>query len=262
MQTQIITPEQFDIDNITFSEVKKLPNGGKNVFVNIDNEGSKFKMVFQTPKMMCPYGMSCFDQGEYPKYSLEMSFGGMEEDPTLKRFYDNLEAFDKKMISEAMKNSLAWFGKKKISEEVVSALYAPGIKVSKDKETGEPNNKYPPTFKVKVPFKDDQFDCGVYDNKKNKIQDNIGDLLTKGCRVQCLIQCVGLWFAGGKFGCSWKIVQVKVNPSKSISGYSFIDDSDDEEEDDNSNKLKADSAESDDEVVEDSDLEEETTDGM
>ena len=91
--------------------------------------------------------------------------------------------------------------------------------------------------------------------QQNKIQDNIGDLLTKGCRVQCLIQCVGLWFAGGKYGCSWKIVQVKVNPSKSISGYSFIDDSDDEEEDDNSNKLKADSAESDDEVVEDSDLE-------
>lgn len=261
MEHKILTPEEFDINNVKFSEPKSLSNGGKAIYLNYEEEGTKKIIVFQTPKMMCPYGLSCFDQGEYPKYSLEMSFGGKEEDSTLDRFYENMDSIDKKLISEGMKNSKAWFKKSKISEEVVTALYAPGIKVSKDKETGEPNNKYPPTFKVKVPFKDDRFTCGVYDSKKNKIEDNIGDLLSKGCRVQCLIQCVGLWFAGGKYGCSWKIVQVKVNPSKTITGYSFIDDSDDEE-DDNANKLKSSSAESEDEVVEDSDLEDEVTEGM
>ena len=252
METVILTPDKFDIDNVKFSEPKSLSNGGKAIYLNYETEGTKQIIVFQTPKMMCPYGLSCFDQGEYPKYSLEMSFGGMDDDPTLERFFQNIESIDNKLISEGMKNSQAWFKKKKISEEVVTALYAPGIKVSKDKDTGEPNNKYP--------FKDDRFTCNVYDNKKTKIEDNVSDLLGKGCRVQCLIQCVGLWFAGGKYGCSWKIVQVKVNPSKSITGYSFVDDSDDD--DDNSNKLKSADAESEDEVVEDSDLEEEVAEGM
>lgn len=261
METVILTPEKFDINNVKFSEPKNLSNGGKAIYLNYETDGNKQIIVFQSPKMMCPYGISCFDQGDYPKYSLEMSFGGMDDDPTLERFFQNLESLDKKLISEGMKNSQAWFKKKKISEEVVTALYAPQIKVSRDKETGEPNNKYPPTFKVKVPYKDERFTCSVYDNKKNKVEDNISDILGKGCRVQCLIQCVGLWFAGGKYGCSWKIVQVKVNPSKSITGYSFVDDSDDEDEDDNANKLKN-ASESDEEVVEDSDLEEEVAEGM
>lgn len=263
METIILTPDKFNINNVKFSEPKILPNGGKAIYLNYETNGNKQIIVFQTPKMMCPYGISCFD-GEYRKYSLEMSFGGMEDDTTLEKFYQNIEAIDNKLISEGINNSQAWFKKKKISEEVVTALYAPGIKVSRDKDTGEPNNKYPPTFKVKVPFKDEKFTCNVYDNKKTKIEDNICDLLGKGCRVQCLIQCVGLWFAGGKYGCSWKIVQVKVNPSKSITGYSFVDDSDDD--DDGSNKVKSSEDGSDDDdddvVAEDSDLEDEAVEGM
>ena len=58
--------------------------------------------------------------------------------------------------------------------------------------------------------------------------------LIRGCEVQALIEHSGIWFAGGKYGCSWKVVQLKVTAPSSIKGYSFIDSSDDEVEDDDS----------------------------
>merc|ERR1712028_122738 len=63
------------------------------------------------------------------------------------------------------------------------------------------------------------------------IEGELSEVLVKGAKVQALIQCVGLWFAGGKYGCSWKVLQIKVTPPQGVSGYSFIEDSSDEEGD-------------------------------
>ena len=58
--------------------------------------------------------------------------------------------------------------------------------------------------------------------------DDCEDIFVKNTKIRGIIQCVGLWFAGGKYGCSWKIVQLKVTKQSAISGYAFIADSDDE----------------------------------
>lgn len=254
METIILKPEQFEISKVQFSEPKNLSNGGKAIYLNYLDDNKKKILVLQTPKMTCPYGLSCYDQGDYPKYSLEMSFGGMDDENSIGALYRVFESLDKKLIDSGIENSQAWFKKKKMSKEVISALYASQIKVSKDKETGEPNDKYPPTLKVKVPFKDEQFICDAYDQNKVKITNNFKEILGKGSKTQSLIQCVGLWFAGGKYGCSWKILQLKVQPTNQITSYSFVDESDDE---DNNNKKDD---EDEDEVIEDSDLDEEVQD--
>ena len=152
---------------------------------------------------------------------------------------------DEKLVNDGVTNSMTWFKKKKQTKEVCKALYAPQIKVSKDKN-GEPDGKYPPTMKVKVPWKDGSFQCDAYDSKKQLITDDLSNVLVKGTQVQALIQCVGMWFAGGKYGCSWKVVQMKLTPPAGIHGYSFIDDSEDEGE--------ADNVDEDDDVVDDEDL--------
>ena len=58
--------------------------------------------------------------------------------------------------------------------------------------------------------------------------------LVKGSTGISLFECLGVWFAGGKFGVGWKVVQMKVDVPESIQGYA-IENSDDEEEDDNGN---------------------------
>jgi len=241
---QIVKAKELNVKNITYSEPKSLQTGAKAVYVNYEGK----PLILQTPKMSCPFGMNVYEDGEYPKYSLPLSFRGMEGNESLSKFHEALENFDKKLLKDGVKNSMLWFKKKKQSLEVCKALFSPQIKQSLD-ENGEPNGKYPDTIKLKLPFKADKFLCDAYDSNRELITTDLKNVLTKGSKVQALIQCVGLWFAGGKYGCSWKIVQMKITPAAGVNGYSFLsdseDDGDDNEEEDNEeeNELLVDSDE-------------------
>jgi hypothetical protein len=117
------------------------------------------------------------------------------------------------------------------SREVIKAFYTPSIKVSLDRE-GKPK-PYPPTLKVKLPKKNDTFEAQFYDAEKRPYEGvTVEDLLTKGARGVFLLQCTGLWFAGSKFGASWKAVQVKMTsvPSNGLGRGCAIQD-DEEGED-------------------------------
>ena len=49
------------------------------------------------------------------------------------------------------------------------------------------------------------------------------DFIKKGTQVATIIQCGGLWFANGKFGITWKLVQAAVQkPKPAITGTCFI----------------------------------------
>ena len=45
--------------------------------------------------------------------------------------------------------------------------------------------------------------------------------LIKGAKVVCLLQCGGVWIAGGKFGVTWKVIQLQITPPSIISGFSI-----------------------------------------
>ena len=114
----------------------------------------------------------------------------------------------------------------------MSSLYNPVVKVSKDKETGEPDGKYPPTVKVKIPNYDGKWGCDIYDDKKNELKpspEELKDMISKGTKVQALIRCTGVYFAAGKYGVTWRVTQLKIFKSSSLKGYAFVDDSDDED---------------------------------
>ena len=49
----------------------------------------------------------------------------------------------------------------------------------------------------------------------------------KGAKTQLIVQLTGIWFAGGKYGCSWKIVSGKFQLHQN-SKVAFIEDSDTE----------------------------------
>ena len=224
-QPQIVKSEKFDVSKLEYQEPKKLSHGGQAIYVNYEGK----PLILQTPKMSMPWGMGKFE-GDIPKFSLDLSFKGMDSNPSLESFYNAVNSLDEKLLDDGVTNSMTWFKKKKQTKEVCKALYAPQIKVSKDKN-GDPDGKYPPTMKVKVPWRDGSFQCDAYDSNKKMIEDDLSNVLVKGTQVQALIQCIGMWFAGGKYGCSWKVVQMKLTPPAGIHGYSFIDDSDDEEDD-------------------------------
>ena len=76
--------------------------------------------------------------------------------------------------------------------------------------------------------RDGKFETAVYDDKKRPLTDiPLEDVLMKGSQITTLIQCTGVWFAGSKYGLSWKAVQIRVDKMPdAIRGFAFLDDGD------------------------------------
>ena len=228
----LVKGKNIDTNAITFSVPKSLDNGAKLVYVNY-NQG---RFSVQTPWMTMPWKMGAYTDGEYPKYSIDLSFKGMDENPELKAFYDKFKALEQTIIDGGLEHSVAWFKKNIKSREGVSEKFGPIIKESRDKETGEPDGKWPAVMKLKMPCRDGVWECKVSnkDGTPYKINDsenpvNCEDLFVKNTRVRAIITCVGLWVASGNYMCQWKLSKAAVDVPESFSNEDFLDDSDGEE---------------------------------
>ena len=254
----IVKPKNFDITLLEFSEMKTNQYGGKVVYLKYN--GGKFRL--QTPKMYMPYGMNDFeikDDGSEEvkghKYTLDMSFKGIDrendqsvssdvrkEAKRLSEFHSVLTSIDTKVKEQAKANSIAWLKCKKASDEMITQQYKSVLNVSMDKETLEPDGKWPDTAKTKIQYYDGVFKTEVYNEKREPV--DIQEWLGKGSQVASLIECSGIWFAGGKFGIGFKVIQTQVlyKPQESY-GYCAItlSDSDDDSDSDDSDSDSDDS---------------------
>jgi hypothetical protein len=116
---------------------------------------------------------------------------------------------DALMIEEGVKNSKTWF-KADLNKEVIKAFYTPSLKYSKDKEGNVLS--YPPNIKVKLPKRNGEFDTKFYDLNGTPYKGvPIEDLLVKGIQVTAIIECGGVWFAGSKFGLTWRAKQIAIH---------------------------------------------------
>lgn len=219
----VTLPKNFDASEITFDSVKKNAMGGKVVYMKHNGQN---RLTLQTPLLAAPFGVSGYtdDKTGITKYSLDVSFKGVDDEPKIKELHDKMESFDAYLIDAAVKNSKEWFGKK-MTKEVVEALYRPLVKPSKDPE------KYAPTMKFKMPDKDGRILVKAYTSDKKEFD---LDNFQPGSKVQALIECSSIWFVNKQFGVSWKLVQLLVSKPEKISGFSFIqdDDAQDAESDD------------------------------
>ncbi len=231
----VLLAKNFDTEKLKYSELKIMKSGAKSVYINYNGN----KVNLQTPVLSLPYGVNDNMQfikkddnrkEEERKYDVTASFKGMDENAKIKQFHDKMKELEQKIIDDAFKNRLVWlknnYGGNK---EVVANMFTPIVKHDKDKQTGEYANKYPPTFKAKIPYnsQENKFEFDCYDMDDNEINFNDIMLNLKGGKAQFIIQLSGIWFSAGMFGCSWKIVSAKfqqINTSK----LTFVQDSDDD----------------------------------
>lgn len=218
--SNILRISDINLDEITFSTPKNLENGGKSIALY--HKGKP--LILQTPNMVAPYGLSRYpnDKGGDDKVSLDVSF---KDGNGVQEFLELLKKLDKKILEEAFENSTSWLKKKHGALNVVEALYTPLVKYAKNKDTGEIIDKYPPTLKMSIPFKSGTYGVEIFDNNREKV--DMGEIELRNANVTSIIQCNGVWVAGGKFGCKFRAVQIKVNQKSSkITGYAFLEDED------------------------------------
>lgn len=226
MSSPFVQPASFDVSKVSVSAPKLLDSGSKQAYLNYSDSRN---LVFQTPSLPSPFGLNVFDKAGPPKYSVDLAMRGYQENPKVKAFFNALSALDASMIDLGVKNSRQWFGKE-MKREIIEAFYTPSVKFGRDKE-GNPSS-YPPTINVKLKKRGDDFECKFFDQKSREDPRAppltgipLEELLVKRCEVTALIQCTGVWFAGGKFGLSWKGIQMRLDKvPESIRGYAFQDD--------------------------------------
>ena len=170
--------------------------------------------------MSAPFGLNVADKFGPAEYSVDLSFRGIEQRAELKEFMEVMAQIDEAMINEGVKNSKAWF-KADLGREVVKAFYTPSLKYSKDKEGNV--LPYPPTIKLKLRKYEGQFETKFYDVNGKPYRDvPIEELLVKGVQATAIMECGGVWFAGSKFGLTWKAKQIAIHklPEK-MSDFAF-----------------------------------------
>jgi hypothetical protein len=231
MAETIIDGTLLNAQNIKFSAPKANASGGKSV--NILNKATNTGLRVAIP-LMLQWGAQDFIDEKTGKgngkYEMGMQFPSEEyKNPDTTAFLENFQALEKKIKEDAITYSKEWFGKVHKSEEVINALWTPMLKYSKDKSTGEPDLNKAPTFRVKIPIWEGSWKCEIYDEDGNALFPSANptvsplDYLQKGTSLAAIIQCGGLWFANGKFGITWKLVQAVVQkPRASLSGQCFI----------------------------------------
>lgn len=248
MSSSVVYPSSFTSKNITISAPKQLPSGAKQAYLNYGGE----RLVMQTAvAMSVPFGLNVADKFGPAEYSVELSFRGNEQRPEIKEFMDVIAQIDETLLNEGVKNSKSWF-KGDLSRDVVKAFYTPSLKYSKDKEGNVLS--YPPNIKLKLRKINNEFESKFYDLNGNPYKGiPVEDLLVKGVQVTAIIECAGVWFAGSKFGLTWRAKQIAIHklPEK-IADFAFkglgsvkptpVEDVDDEEAEDGADEVDDDAA--------------------
>lgn len=234
-----IIPKNINVANFKYSEPKILTSGAKSVYINYGTG----KLKIQTPLMYLPYGVS---EGGFEdknakvdpakkdkKYDLTLSFKGHEENQKIETFLNKLKEIEAKVIDDAFENRELWFKDDFDGQKIiVTKMFSPIIKIDKDKNTGKIVGKYPPTIRFKLPYdnENDKFKFNSFNMNDEAI--DLMEILTKlkGGKAILIVELNSIWFAGGKFGCTWKLITGKFQRCVN-NDITFIEDSDTEKVD-------------------------------
>jgi hypothetical protein len=239
--SSILKINHFEQNNLSTTTPKPLGNmGAKVVSLNYKFPEGQAPITLQTPWMRS-YGINKWvdpaNESAPPKLSVTLSFLGHETDEKITEFKGFLEALDEWAIDLAHKNSWEWLKSKSVPRDTVAFNYTRSLKIPVDKETGEPNGK-PANMKLKLSQTDATgYSASFFTKEKSALStEEVETYFTMGSKVRGLIQCTGFWIAAGKFGLSWKLKQMVIEPSSKIGKEYAFDDEEAVEDDEASKK--------------------------
>jgi hypothetical protein len=243
----ITKAKSFNPSATTYREAVVNKRGGKSVQVQLNGA----PIVLQFPLMLTWGANERVDENSgRVSYDMALQFEP-HKSKSIQKFQEALQAFQEKVLDDAVNKSKEWFGKSKLSREVAEAMMYPILKHPKKKDgSGEPDFDRNPTLKLKIPFWDGKFAIELYDMDSKPTflpadtakrlgmecapQGQRGplELIPKASHIKGLLACTGVWMAGGRFGVTWKLVQAQVRPPVRLVGSGLChiaDDSDDDE---------------------------------
>jgi len=243
----ITKAKSFDANAVTYKPAVNNKRGGKSVQLLLSGQ----PIVLQVP-LMLTWGVNERVDEQSGRVTYDMALDFRNETSSVNKFKDAMTSFENKIKADCIKNCKEWFGKSKMSSELVDNLMYPILKYPKLKDsdgnyTDEADYSRAPSLKVKLPYWEGRFNVELYNytdktplyippRKDEQATSSPVECIPKASHINGLIACQGMWFAGGRCGVTWKLVQACVRPPARLLGTATChieDDSDDEEMDSN-----------------------------
>lgn len=198
--TDVPTPKRFtdvELQNVCFMEPQHVSTGGQFMATKYGDS----KLSIQTPRMET---LGCHN----------WQFGGSSAKHVFMfrcspNFTSWCQSLDEHVLGLASKNARVWFGKE-YEHSVIQTWYQPTIKVGDDGSA---------IMRLTVPFRGDDCLVSFFDSEKNMV--DIAEVPNDGI-ASAIIELEGLWFYNRKFGCRWKLSQVKLHSN--AKKYAFLSD--------------------------------------
>ena len=207
---KIVDLSDINVDQINFHNPQNGKYGGQSIKLTYNDE----RICIQTPRCYLPFGINQMDTQYGTKYSADLSLTKTSKNmDVFMKFIHDLDTLIKR---KAFENTNSWF-QKDLSEDLVNQLYKNQTRVNKD---------FPPILRTKIINNESGPICTFFNSAKETI--DIGSINQK-THVNCVIELTGIYFIAKEFGVTWRLIQMMVFPSQTLSSYAFVDDSDDED---------------------------------
>ncbi len=240
--------KSFAPADITFGNIRPNKNGGKSIPIYYKGE----KLVIQFPKL-ATYGLG----GQLPMNTPEDNPENLPKKYSVNlrpskasAFTEKLTEFENNVVSWITAHSGECLGQADQPEAVIRALFYPSVKYPKDKDTGKVFTDRDPTFKLKVSYWEGVWRVELFDSERNQlfapkmeapidpedpesemapVDPTDPELAPSGTEMVGLMQCDGIWVAGGRCGVTWRLLQAQLKQPVRIEGFQIQEDSDDED---------------------------------
>lgn len=182
-------------DTFIFSEKHKNVFGGQTILIN-KSKALELNIPF-LPSYTGIY------KKQLNKFSIDFHVTNHVKD-----FFDEM---DQKVLDEAIRNDVAWFGKS-LSENEIKSMFEPTV-----------NQNNVLTCKIPVYPNTDKFVGDIYNNDREIVD----CCFIQNMDVASIVKLVGVYFIPRKFGLSFKVLQLKTRPLRNeLESYAFLDESD------------------------------------
>jgi hypothetical protein len=192
----MININEFDFELLT------LVKSGRAVKVMYNNN----PLEFITPTLYSPFGVKSIkrDWSMFEDYSIDCSLHNEKTIASAIEFSEFLKKLHER-IQKLCKDNWGSVDTKGVSSYDNTTFNS----ILKENKT------YPKLMKLNfVRDKNGNFTSFVFDEDKKKIlinEDNITEILTRGRRFRCIIECAKIWLFNDKIGTIWNINQLKLS---------------------------------------------------
>ena len=198
---------EFDSNQVNFSEPLKMAYGGYKINVTYGTGGDE--LVFQTPPMCLPFGLTVFNNKRGKSKILELDFYHRKFMPKVMQFFEACRALDYVCLQACIKNRDTWLPGLKKSQCKDEEIWKKYCAITRMREA-KGGQVYDPRFTTKVWNSSVMFDRLEAGQVQDEEEDTIPitqESIEKKSWVVLQAVCTGMWVSQGSISPGFRLTQ-------------------------------------------------------